>query len=100
MLKSIIDNLSTCEKPLMRVIFRNNTTRIVAIGLKKGMKLVDHRLPVITKMILIKGQVIIDSKIEIVTLTEYQQYEIPAKVIHQVKVEEDALALLFLDFSQ
>ena len=84
----------------MRVIFRNNNTRIVAIGLKKGMKLIDHRLPVTTKMILIKGQVIIDSKIEIITLTEYQQYEIPAKVIHQVRVEEDALALLFLDFSQ
>jgi len=55
-------------------------------------------LPVATKIILLKGVMEIDSKIEVIVLEEYQNYEIPPKVIHQVRVHEDAIALLVLDF--
>lgn len=98
MLRTLADRLVTAKKPIIKVLFRNKNTRIVALGMKTGMKLVDHQLPVATKIILLKGKMEIDSKIEVIVLEEYQHYEIPPKVIHQVRVYEDAIALLILDF--
>lgn len=98
MLRTIADRLAHAKKPIIKVLFRNKNTRIVAFGLKKGMKLIDHQLPVATKIILLKGEMEIDSKIEIISLEEYQNYEIPPKVIHQVRAFEDTIALLILDF--
>lgn len=98
MLRTIADRLATANKPIIKVLFRNKNTRIVAFGLRKGMKLVDHQLPVTTKIIILKGEMEIDSKIEVKLLEEFHEYEIPPKVIHQVRVHEDTIALLVLDF--
>lgn len=100
MLKLIAEKLKQTDKPIFKVIFRNNHTRVVAFGLKKGMKLIDHQLPVCTKIILIKGEVEIDSKIEILNLKEFDTYTIPTKVIHQVKAHDDTIMLLILDFKE
>ncbi|MBF0596289.1 cupin domain-containing protein [Faecalibacter rhinopitheci] len=98
MLNNIIKQLDTCNKPILHVIFRNNNTRIAALGLRKGQKLIDHQLPVAAKIILLEGKIEIDSKIEIVVLEKFNEYEIPKKVIHQVRTIENALALIVLDF--
>lgn len=98
MLNKILSDIPTCKNPIIRVIFRNSCTRIAAIGLKKGMKLTDHQLPVNTKIIILEGNIEIDSKIEIVELFKFNEYEIPQKVIHQVRAKEDSLILIALDF--
>ena len=98
MLNKIYSEIATCKKPILRVIFRNSCTRIAALGLKKGMRLIDHQLPVDTKIIILEGEIEIDSKIEVVNLTKLNEYEIPRKVIHQVRAKEDALLLITLNF--
>ena len=46
MLHTIWDKISTTDRPIVKIIFRNENTRVVAFGLQKGMKLTDHQLPV------------------------------------------------------
>ena len=100
MLKIIAEQLHQSDKPIFKVLFRNNHTRIVGFGVKKGMKLVDHQLPVCTKIAIIEGCLVIDSKIEVITLHKFDTYTMPKKVIHQVRVLEDTIALLILDFNE
>jgi hypothetical protein len=99
MLNKMLSQLETCKRPMLHVIFRNSITRIAALGLKKGMKLVDHQLPVDTKIIILEGEIEIDSKIEVVTLTKFNEYNIPPKVIHQVRARENSLILITLNFT-
>ena len=98
MINKIIADIPTAKRPILRVIFRNSCTRIAALGLKKGMRLIDHQLPVNTKIIMLEGKIEIDSKIEVVVLEKYNEYEIPQKVIHQVRAKEDSLLLIALNF--
>ncbi len=37
--------ISESEKPIIKIIFRNDDARVVAFRLKKGLKLMDHKLP-------------------------------------------------------
>ena len=74
MLHAILDQISESEKPIIKIIFRNDDTRVVAFGLKKGLKLIDHQLPVNAKILMLKGEIEIDSKIEIVNLKEFDEY--------------------------
>lgn len=98
MLNKMIAEIPTCKKPILRVIFRNSCTRIAALGLKKGMRLIDHQLPVDTKIIMLEGNIEIDSKIEVVILNKFDEYDIPRKVIHQVRANENSLLLITLNF--
>ena len=100
MLHTIWDNIAETDRPIMKIIFRNNNTRVIAFGLKKGMKLTDHQLPVNTKIILMKGEVEIESKIETVTLSDFDEYEIAPKVIHQVTAKNDLMMLVILNFNE
>lgn len=98
MLNTIFSQIEESTKPILRVIFRNNVTRIAIIGLKKGMRLVDHQLPVDARIIMLEGEIEIDSKIEIITLKKFNEYEIPRKVIHQVRTNENAMLMIILNF--
>ncbi len=98
MLHTIWDKISTTDRPIVKIIFRNENTRVVAFGLQKGMKLTDHQLPVYTKIIMMKGEIELESKIETVLLKEFDEYIIDPKVIHQVIANEDAMMLLILNF--
>ncbi|GEM53532.1 hypothetical protein [Empedobacter brevis] len=100
MLHAIVDQISKLEKPIIKIIFRNDNTRVVAFGLKEGLKLIDHQLPVDAKIMMLKGEIEIDSKIEVVNLKTYDEYEIPRKVIHQVTSKQDAMMLVILNFSE
>ncbi len=99
MLHAILDQISESEKPIIKIIFRNDDTRVVAFGLKKGLKLIDHQLPVNAKILMLKGEIEIDSKIEIVNLKEFDEYILPPKVIHQVTSLQDSMMLVILNFS-
>lgn len=98
MLHTILDQISESEKPIIKIIFTNNSTRVVAFGLKEGLRLIDHQLPVNAKIIVLKGEIEIDSKIEIVHLKEFDEYIIPPKVIHQVISKKDSMMLVILNF--
>lgn len=98
MLNTIFSEIEVSDKPILRIIFRNNVTRIAIIGLKKGMRLVDHQLPVDARIIMLEGEIEIDSKIEIINLKKFNEYEIPRKVIHQVRTNENAMLMIILNF--
>ena len=48
---------------------------------------------------MLKGEIEIDSKIEIVNLKEFDEYILPPKVIHQVTSLQDSMMLVILNFS-
>lgn len=98
MLHTILDNIELNDKPIVKILFRNKDTRVVVVGLKKGIKMIDHQLPAQARLIMMKGSIHIDSKIEEVDLNEFDEYIIPPKVIHQVYAEEDAMIFIILDF--
>ncbi|WP_413533336.1 hypothetical protein [Empedobacter brevis] len=98
MLHHIWNQISESDKSIVKIIFRNDDTRVVAFGLKKGLKLIDHQLPVNAKILILKGEIEIDSKIEIVNLKEFDDYVLPPKVIHQVTALEDSMMLVILNF--
>lgn len=100
MLHAILDHISESDKPIIKIIFRNDNTRVVAFGLKKGLRLIDHQLPVDARILILKGKIEIDSKIEIVHLKEFDEYIIPPKVIHQVTSLQDSMMMVILNFNE
>ena len=94
LLKEIVNQIENATHPVAKALHKGNHFKILAIGFKKGMILKQHQTHLPAKLFVIKGEVnYIESEISI-TLSEYDEIEIPVNVMHSVEALQDSLCLL------
>lgn len=97
MLKDLIEKLPNSDKPLTKVLLKNENTKVIAVGLKKGVVLNDHKAPGATKLIVVKGEVKYTTAHKEIMLRLFEEYDIPLDEIHRVEGLQDSLFLLLVN---
>ena len=97
MISEIFNELKKSEKPVVKVFFKNESTKIIAIGLKKGVELADHSAPNLAKILVIKGNISYISHQTNIVLNHLDSFDIPLKEVHKVIGNENSIFLLILN---
>jgi quercetin dioxygenase-like cupin family protein len=85
------------EAPVVEAIFKAEGSKVIAIGMKRGVVLHKHTAPSKAKLLVIKGEVDFNTENQSKRLALYDTYDIPLEVTHSVEAYEDALFLLLLE---
>jgi quercetin dioxygenase-like cupin family protein len=96
MITEIEKELANSDKPIVKIFFKNEGSKIVAIGLKKGVELANHTAPNFAKILVIKGAVNYISDNSNIVLNCLESFDIPLKEVHKVIGIESSIFLLIL----
>ncbi len=85
------------DKPVVEKIYQADGSKLIAIGMKKGVVLADHKAPSKAKIMVIKGEIDFNTETNSIRLAVSDSLDIPLDVTHSVEAYEDALFLLLLE---
>ncbi|QIE60905.1 hypothetical protein G5B37_09150 [Rasiella rasia] len=93
----VAEKLKKSDVPVVKKIHDANGTKILAIGLRRGVSLAKHKAPCKARLLVIKGEVDFNTEEESMRFACYESYDIPMNVTHSVEAWDDAICLLFLN---
>lgn len=93
-LKSLLQELQTATKPVVKPLRAGKDFRVLAIGFNTGAVLAEHTTTRPTRLFVIKGSVVYREGDKSHLLNVYEDYEIPVNVRHSVEATADSLCLL------
>lgn len=85
------------ETPVIEAVFKAEGSKVIAIGMKRGVVLHKHTALSKAKILVIKGEVDFNTETQSKRLALYDTYDIPLELTHSVEAYEDALFLLLLE---
>ncbi|MGY4385040.1 quercetin dioxygenase-like cupin family protein [Pedobacter sp. UYP24] len=92
--KNIIAEIATATKPAVKIIKHSNSFKTIAIGLKAGVNLKEHKAFMPTVLLVTEGCVIYRSFDIEIRLNKHDDLEIPVNVNHSLEAVEDSLCIL------
>lgn len=84
------------DKPIIEKIYSDNGTKLIAIAMKKGVELPNHKAPSRAKLIVVKGEIDFNILEKSYRLAVPDTLEIPLDTTHSVQAFENSLFLLLL----
>ncbi|MFZ1528262.1 MAG: hypothetical protein WAT19_06260 [Ferruginibacter sp.] len=93
-IKEILQQLENSTHPVARALHKGEHFKVIAIAFKSGMLLHEHQAILPSKLTVLKGSVVYKEGEKEITLNEYDETEIPAKITHNVAALDDSLCLL------
>ena len=93
-IKEILIQLESSVNPVARALHKGDHFKVLAIGFRQGMILKEHRSPLPAKLTVLYGSVIYREAEKTVSLTQYDETDIPVNIIHSVEAVTDSLCLL------
>jgi len=90
----IFQQLQTATNPVIKVLQKGETFKVILIGFKNGMVLKEHKASLPARLIVLQGKVEYRETEKKIVLQQYDETDIPMHVIHSVACLEDALCLL------
>ncbi|PZW40730.1 hypothetical protein LX95_01798 [Mesonia algae] len=97
MMTELAKSLKLSDQPVIKKILDENGTKVLAIGLKRGVELKEHVAPCKAKLLVIKGEIDFNTNLESRRYACYESYDIPINLKHSVVAWDDAIFLLFLN---
>lgn len=89
--KEILTQLDTAEKPVGKVLRKGEHFHVLAIGFKKDMILPEHTSSLPARLVVIKGEVVYNDAKGPHQLGLYDEIEIPVDDPHWVEASKDSL---------
>ena len=93
-IKNILNELQTAEKPVGKMLRKGTAFHVLAIGFKKDMILPKHTSSLPARLVVIKGEVTYNNAEGSNRLKLYDEYEIPVDEPHWVEASEESLILV------
>lgn len=97
MMTEVAQNLKVSDRPVIKKILDENGTKIMAIGLRRGVELSEHVAPCKAKLLVVQGEIDFNTEMESKRFARFESYDIPMNVKHSVVAWDDAIFLLFLN---
>ena len=95
-LNDILGKLESSEKPITQLIHKTDSSKVIAIGLAKGVALKEHKSPGPAKIVVIKGNIRYEANNSELELSAFDEYEIPLDEIHSVIGLDHSIFLLMI----
>lgn len=80
--------------PIVKILKQGNGYKVIAIGLKKGAVLKEHKTAIPATLIVTEGNVTYNEHERSVELKRDADFEIPINVLHSLLALEDSICLL------
>lgn len=96
-IQKINDKLQTAEHPVEGIIHENHCVKVSFIGFGNGMMLREKHVDLPTKLTVLSGRVKYFEADKKITLSQYDEYDIPLNVRHYIVADEKSLCLLTQD---
>jgi len=96
-LNEIEKTAGTSDKPVVEKIYHTDGLKLIAIAMKSGVVLSEHKAPAKAKLVVIKGEIDFNTETDSIRLAAPDSLDIPLDVTHSVRAFEDALFLLLLE---
>ena len=93
-LHDIQKRLETATNPVALAIHKGENFKVLAIGFKKGMVMREHKTNRPAVLTVFSGKVLYKMDSQEITLSMYDEQQIPVDHIHSVEALEDSLCLL------
>ena len=93
-IQAILSELDHASGPVVKVLRRGETSKVIVLGFKKGMILKEHQTGVSTRLVVIDGHVTYRSATGNEGLHKFDELEIPVRVAHSVEAMEDSICFL------
>ncbi|MEO9803959.1 MAG: hypothetical protein ABJF04_11950 [Reichenbachiella sp.] len=93
-LKSILEELKTSNRPVAKALHKTSQSKTICIGFNKGMMLKDHKAHRPTVLVVIAGEIRYTEEENSQVLSRLDEFNIPVEVTHRVEALEDSLVLL------
>ena len=93
-LKNIKEELLTNDGPIFKPLHNNEGFKAIAIGLKKGSVIEEHKANWPSKLTVLEGKVNFVQENSTTEISQYETHDIVVGVLHYVEASEDSLCLL------
>lgn len=85
------------DKPVIKPIYQADHSSMLAIGMKTGVVLPEHTISSRAKLMVVKGEIDINTVDQSIRLAVPDSLEIPKDIAHSVEAYNDALFLLHIE---
>jgi quercetin dioxygenase-like cupin family protein len=93
-IQEVKQEIPAATKPIVKVLRKTDSTKIIVLGFNKGVILKEHETNVPAKLVVIDGQVQYREGDKLVTLNQYDELEIPVNILHSVEGIQQSICLL------
>ena len=93
-MNTLLKEISNSSKPVVRIIRKTDTFKVIAIGLNKGVALKNHKAPGRTKLLVLNGSITYQAAEKEMVLSQFDEFEIPLGELHQVTGNEISVIML------
>jgi len=93
-LKEILSKIPKADNPIIKIIHKNDSFKVIGIGFKKGAILKEHLTALPAKLMVIQGEVVYREHDKTIVLQQFDEYEIPVNELHSVEANKDSLCIL------
>ncbi|SMD46012.1 hypothetical protein SAMN00777080_4688 [Aquiflexum balticum DSM 16537] len=93
-IKKIKEELNSADSPVAKSLHHGTGFKVLMMGFKKGMILIEHKAHVKSKLTVLEGAVIYKEESRVVELGQYDEVEIPVEITQSVEAIEDSLCIL------
>jgi quercetin dioxygenase-like cupin family protein len=93
-IKKIKEELNSADRPVAKSLHHGPGFKVLIMGFKKGMILIEHKAHLKSKLTVLEGAVIYKEATRVVDLGQYDEVEIPVEITHSVEAVEDSLCIL------
>ncbi|RFZ85132.1 hypothetical protein DYU05_05895 [Mucilaginibacter terrenus] len=93
-IKKILAELGTTDRPLSKIIKTGDSFKTMAIGLKKGVTWRDHKAIMPTKLMVMEGRVTYVQGEKKVELDKFDDLDIPVNIVHSLQAAENSICIL------
>jgi hypothetical protein len=95
-MKEVAENLKVSDQPVMKTIYEEGDTTVIAIGLGRVVELAEHLAPCKAKIMVVQGEIDFNTETESRRYACFESYDIPMNLRHSLVAWDDAIVLLFL----
>jgi quercetin dioxygenase-like cupin family protein len=93
-IEQVREQMASAAGPVVKLIKQGQGYKMMAIGLKKGAVLKEHKTGVPAILIVSEGHITYNEHDRSVDLQRDADFEIPVNVLHSLMAKEDSICLL------
>ena len=93
-IEQVREQMQEATKPVVKILKQGDSYKVIAIGLKSGIVLKEHKTAVPATLVVVEGKVLYNEAERSVELKKDTDFEIPVNVLHGLLAVEDSICLL------
>ena len=93
-IRSVLEELKSSSRPVVKTLHKTTLSKVLCIGLSKGMELKEHKAHQPTRLIVVEGCIEYKESGRIHIFSKFDEHQIPVEVTHAVDALEESVILL------